>query len=81
MYMQVGIDSFAAAFDDASSISESPSERLHNLIEQIELADKIELDTFGIDEHHRQGFLDLSLAVILAAADYLHIMDLLLHPK
>ena len=79
--MQVGIDIFAAAFDDASSISESPSERLHNLIEQIELADKIGLDTFGIGEHHRQGFLDLSPAVILAAADYLHIMELLLHPK
>jgi len=79
--MQVGIDIFAAAFDDASSISKSPSERLHNLIEQIELADKIGLDTFGIGEHHRQGFLDLSPAVILAAADYLHIMELLLHPK
>jgi probable LLM family oxidoreductase len=67
MYMQVGIDSFAAAFDDAS-ISESPSERLHNLIEQIELADKIGLDTFGIGEHHRQGFLDSAPAVILSAA-------------
>src|SRR3954449_12419312 len=68
MHMQVGIDSFAAAFDDASSISECPSERLHNLIEQIELADKIGLDTFGIGEHHRQGFLDSAPAVILAAA-------------
>src|SRR3954464_361050 len=68
MYMQVGIDSFAASFDDVSGISESPSERLHNLIEQIELADKIGLDTFGIGEHHRQGFLDSAPAVILAAA-------------
>jgi len=41
---------------------------LHNLIEQIELADKIGLDTFGIGEHHRQGFLDSAPAVILAAA-------------
>jgi len=54
---------------------------LHNLIEQIELADKIGLDTFGIGERHRQGFLNSSPAVILAAADYLHIMELLLHPK
>src|SRR3954449_5839384 len=68
MHMQVGIDSFAASFDDVSGISESPSERLHNLIEQIELADKIGLDTFGIGEHHRQGFLDSAPAVILAAA-------------
>ncbi|MDQ4074037.1 MAG: LLM class flavin-dependent oxidoreductase, partial [Thermoproteota archaeon] len=65
--MQVGIDSFAAVFDDVG-LSESPSERLHNLIDQIELADKIGLDTFGIGEHHRQGFLDSAPAVILAAA-------------
>src|SRR3954454_13901618 len=69
MYMQVGIDSFAAAFDDDTSISTiDSSERLQNLIEQIELADKIGLDTFGIGEHHRQGFLDSAPAVILAAA-------------
>src|SRR3954449_2574426 len=68
MHMQVGIDSFAASFDDVSGISESPSERLHNLIEQIELADKIGLDTFGIGEHHRHGFLDSAPAVILGAA-------------
>lgn len=70
MYMQVGIDSFAAAFDDdASSISTTDSSgRLQNLIEQIELADQVGLDVFGIGEHHRQGFLDSAPAVILAAA-------------
>ena len=36
--MQVGIDSFAAAHDDAS-MAESPSDRLRNLVEQIERAD------------------------------------------
>src|SRR4249919_2923603 len=64
--MQVGIDSFAA-WDDAG-ISVSPSERLQSLVEQIEYADKIGLDVFGIDEHHRQEFLDSAPAVILAAA-------------
>jgi alkanesulfonate monooxygenase SsuD/methylene tetrahydromethanopterin reductase-like flavin-dependent oxidoreductase (luciferase family) len=69
MYMQVGIDSFAAAFDDDTSISTiDSSERLQNLIEQIELADQVGLDVFGIGEHHRQGFLDSAPAVILAAA-------------
>ena len=43
--MQVGIDSFAAALDDAS-LSVSPSERLRRLVEQIEYADKIGLDVF-----------------------------------
>jgi probable LLM family oxidoreductase len=65
--MQVGIDSFAAAFDD-SSLSIDASERLQNLIEEIEFADQIGLDVFGIGEHHRREFLDSSPAVILAAA-------------
>jgi alkanesulfonate monooxygenase SsuD/methylene tetrahydromethanopterin reductase-like flavin-dependent oxidoreductase (luciferase family) len=65
-HMQVGIDSFAA-FDDAGS-SLNPSERLRRVIEQIEYADKIGLDVFGIGEHHRREFLDSAPAVILAAA-------------
>jgi probable LLM family oxidoreductase len=65
--MQVGIDSFAAAHDEAI-LSVNPSERLRNLIEQIELADQIGLDVFGIGEHHRREFLDSAPAVILAAA-------------
>jgi probable LLM family oxidoreductase len=64
--MQVGIDSFAA-WDDAG-MSLSPSERLQKLVEQIEYADQIGLDVFGIGEHHRREFLDSAPAVILAAA-------------
>ena len=64
--MQVGIDSFAA-FDDAG-LSVSPSECLRRLVEQIEYADKIGLDVFGVGEHHRKEFLDSAPAVILAAA-------------
>lgn len=63
--MQVGIDSFAA-FD--AGLSVSPSERLRRLVEQIEYADKIGLDVFGIGEHHRREFLDSAPVVILAAA-------------
>src|SRR5437879_785500 len=65
--MQIGIDSFAAAFDDASR-AVSPSERLRDLVEQIEHADQVGLDVFGIGEHHRQDFLDSAPAVILGAA-------------
>jgi probable LLM family oxidoreductase len=65
--MQVGIDSFAAAFDDAS-LAVSPSERLQNLVEQIERADQVGLDVFGVGEHHRREFLDSAPAVILGAA-------------
>ncbi|HJU35612.1 MAG TPA: LLM class flavin-dependent oxidoreductase [Nitrososphaera sp.] len=65
--MQVGIDSFAAAFDDAS-LSINPSERLRGLIDQIEYADKVGLDVFGVGEHHRREFLDSAPTVILGAA-------------
>src|SRR3954471_22636489 len=64
--MQVGIDSFAAW--DNAGLSVSPSERLRRLVEQIEYADKIGLDVFGIGEHHRREFLDSAPAIILAAA-------------
>jgi probable LLM family oxidoreductase len=65
--MQIGIDSFAAAYDE-SSRSILPSERLRNLVEQIEHADQVGLDVFGIGEHHRQEYLDAAPAVILGAA-------------
>jgi probable LLM family oxidoreductase len=64
--MQVGIDSFAAWDDSGASLG--PSERLRKLVEQIEYADKIGLDLFGIGEHHRKEFLDSAPTVILAAA-------------
>ena len=65
--MQIGIDSFAAAYDE-SSRAVSPSERLRQLVEQIEQADQVGLDVFGIGEHHRQEYLDGAPAVILGAA-------------
>src|SRR6201988_2930497 len=65
--MQIGIDSFAAAYDERSH-AVSPSERLRSLVDQIEHADQVGLDVFGIGEHHRQEYLDASPAVILGAA-------------
>ena len=65
--MQVGIDSFAAAFDE-NSRGVSSADRLRQLIEEIEHADQAGLDAFGIGEHHRREFLDSAPAVILAAA-------------
>ncbi len=65
--MQIGIDSFAAAYDDAS-LAVDASDRLRNLVEQIEHADQVGLDVFGIGEHHRREYLDSAPAVILGAA-------------
>src|SRR5712672_233273 len=64
--MQVGIDSFAA-FDE-NSLAVNPAERLRQLVQQIEHADEVGLDAFGVGEHHRRDFLDSAPEVILGAA-------------
>ena len=67
--MQIGIDSFAASIKDPETgTSIAPSDRLNNLLEEIELADQVDLDVFGIGEHHRSEFLDSAPTIILAAA-------------
>jgi probable LLM family oxidoreductase len=67
--MQIGVDSFAAAISDpASGITLKPVELMQQLLEDIEVADQVGLDVFGIGEHHRAEFLDSAPAVILAAA-------------
>ena len=67
--MQIGIDSFAAAIGDpVTGEAISPGERLRNLLDEIELADQVGLDVFGVGEHHRAEFLDSAPVVILAAA-------------
>src|ERR1700745_5562 len=65
--MEIGIDSFAARFDDAG-LAASPVDRMRELREAIEQADRVGLDVFGIGEHHKREFLDSAPAVILAAA-------------
>jgi probable LLM family oxidoreductase len=67
--MQIGIDSFAASIPDpVTGVTLSHAERMKNLLAEIELADQVGLDVFGIGEHHRREFLDASPAVILSAA-------------
>jgi probable LLM family oxidoreductase len=46
----------------------SPEQRLRNLIEEVELADEVGLDVFGVGEHHRPDFAVSSPAVVLGAA-------------
>ena len=45
-----------------------PAERLRRLLEEIELADQVGLDVFGVGEHHRPDFVVSAPAVVLAAA-------------
>lgn len=66
--MEVGIDSFIARMSERQINSVPDSALLSQLLDRIELADKVGLDFFGIGEHHRKGFLDAAPEVILGAA-------------
>jgi probable LLM family oxidoreductase len=67
--MEIGVDSFAIAISDpVTGKTTKPVDRLHQLLDEIELADKVGLDVFGVGEHHRAEFLDSAPAIILAAA-------------
>jgi probable LLM family oxidoreductase len=67
--MELGIYTFAENTPDPrTGESISAAQRLRNLIEEIELADQVGLDVFGIGEHHRPDFVVSSPATVLAAA-------------
>ena len=67
--MEIGIDSFIATLaDPVTGALYDPVVRLQNLLEEVELADRVGLDAFGIGEHHREEFLDSAPVVIMAAA-------------
>ncbi|MGC2765508.1 MAG: LLM class flavin-dependent oxidoreductase [Candidatus Acidiferrum sp.] len=67
--MQIGIDSFVAAVPDTlTGENLGPADRLSHLLEEIQSADRVGLDVFGIGEHHRAEFLDSAPETILAAA-------------
>ena len=67
--MEIGIDSFAAILPDpATGKTPSATDRMADLLEEVEIADRVGLDVFGMGEHHRPEFLDSAPAIILAAA-------------
>lgn len=66
---EVGIYSFVESTPDpVTGAMLSPTERMSNLMETIELADQVGLDVFGLGEHHRPDFISSSPVTILAAA-------------
>ncbi len=67
--MELGITSFAELTPDPrTGRTVSPQQRLHDLMEEIELADQVGLDVFAVGEHHRPDFAVSSPATVLAAA-------------
>jgi probable LLM family oxidoreductase len=67
--MEIGVYTFAERYPDPSTGHLiSPEQRLANLIEEVELADQVGLDVFGLGEHHRPDFVVSAPAVVLGAA-------------
>lgn len=67
--MEIGIDSFAATIPNpATGKTVPPADRIEALLAEVETADRVGLDVFGIGEHHRKEFLDSAPTVLLAAA-------------
>jgi probable LLM family oxidoreductase len=67
--MELGIYSFADATEDPTTgTTISHGERLRNLVEEIELADQVGLDVYGLGEHHRPDYASSAPAIVLSNA-------------
>src|SRR5215212_2801739 len=68
-WMELGVYTFAEATPDPETgKTVSPEKRLQDLLEEIDLADQVGLDVFGLGEHHRRDYVVSAPAVVLAAA-------------
>ena len=66
--IELGIYTFAELTPDPETgRTVTPAQRLANLVEEMELADQVGLDVFGVGEHHRADFAVSAPAVVLAA--------------
>jgi probable LLM family oxidoreductase len=66
---EIGLYSFAELSPDPITGKKlTPAERIRDLLEEIELADQVGLDVYGLGEHHREEFVSSAPEVILAAA-------------
>nr|CAD6409792.1 LLM class flavin-dependent oxidoreductase [Rhizobium sp. Q54] len=66
--MELGLYTFADVDPNAADKGAAGARRLKNLLEEIELADQVGLDVFGLGEHHRPDYAVSSPATVLAAA-------------
>jgi probable LLM family oxidoreductase len=67
--MQIGVYTFVETRRDPKTGKAADGARVFaDLLDEIELADRVGLDVFGIGEHHRPDFMVSAPAVVLAAA-------------
>jgi probable LLM family oxidoreductase len=60
--VEIGVYTFAELNE------QDPAGRMRDLLQEVELAEQVGLDVFGIGEHHRPDFIVSAPAVVLAAA-------------
>jgi probable LLM family oxidoreductase len=65
--MEIGLYTFGELAPDPTTGKTSPGTRLRELVEEMVLADQVDLDVFGVGEHHRPDFAVSAPAVVLAA--------------
>lgn len=66
--MEIGVFTFAdVRTDPATGEPVGAHRRLHEVLEEAELAEEVGLDVFGVGEHHRPDFAVSAPAVVLAA--------------
>lgn len=63
--MQIGLDTFVGTTQPGPP---GDAQRVHDLLEEVALADRVGLDVVGIGEHHRPDYIASSPATLLAAA-------------
>ncbi|NNF26611.1 MAG: LLM class flavin-dependent oxidoreductase, partial [Gemmatimonadetes bacterium] len=67
--MEIGLYSFAETeLDPETGEQRHAGRRIRHLLEEIQLADRVGLDVFGVGEHHRADYSVSTPAVVLAAA-------------
>lgn len=67
--MELGITTFADTLPDPDSgLTISHGERLRQVLEEVEMAERVGLEVYGVGEHHRPDFAASAPVVVLAAA-------------
>jgi probable LLM family oxidoreductase len=66
--MELGITSFAETIPSHGGTTVGHGDRLRQILEEVEVAESVGLDVYGLGEHHRPDFASSAPAVVLAAA-------------
>ena len=66
--MELGITSFAETIPAPGGEGPTHGERLRQILEEVETAERVGLDVYGLGEHHRPDFASSAPVVVLAAA-------------